>query len=85
MHRTAACQPHYKLHLAHCRHRLHQLRRMRCAVRQSPVEGLLYVFTLKVLMHGIFVTVHYQSFTLDANIAGQNRRVKKYLIVHNFV
>ncbi|CAR52077.1 hypothetical protein A8F28_01160 [Burkholderia cenocepacia] len=62
-----------------------QLARTRCQERQSLVEGLLYVFTLKVLMYGIFITVHYQSFTLDANIAGQNRCVKKYLMQHNFV
>ncbi len=64
---------------------LHKLERTRYQERQSSVEGLLYVFTLKVLMHGTFITVHYQSFTLDANIAGQNRCVKKYLMTHNFV
>ena len=62
-----------------------RLARTRCQERQPLVEGLLYAFTLKALMHGIFITVHYQSFTLDANIAGQKLCVKKYLMPHNFV
>ena len=64
---------------------LRQLERTLYQEKATARRVVVYVVALKVLMHGIFITVRYQSFTLDANIAGQNRRVKKCLMLCNSV